>query len=250
MIRLIDNQNKLMPDGFCDNDYFYIKIKSLFEAYGTDTSFLMFYAQINETGETVSLVSLFEGHATLCMSEKSDFDELKEFAAVMAHSCEFDKAFLRDFDLESNHAKEGFILKFCKSANAKKPQNISIKEAYTIQSECNSKELRMPPYDAYYVDMSHRVRHGCAEVFGISEGDETAATVTAANITCDGAIISGVAVLPKYRNRGLGSRLAADSIAYLNSICGKTYLLCSKQLYGFYQKLNPDEAKEYIRMEF
>lgn len=239
-----------MPDGFCDNDYFYIKIKSLFEAYGTDTSFLMFYAQINETGEAVSLVSLFEGHATLCMSEKSDFGELKEFVNIMAHSCELDKAFLCDFDLEPNHRKEGCILKFCKSANTQKPQNISIKEAYTIQSECNSKELRMPPYDSYYVDMSHRIRHGCAEIFGVSEENKITATVAAANITCDGAIISGVAVLPKYRNRGLGSRLAADSIAYLNSICGKTYLLCSKQLYGFYQKLNPDEAKEYIRMEF
>ena len=71
----------------------------------------------------------------------------------------------------------------------------------------------LPPFDAWYTDVSHRVRHGLCRLMGIRrDGKPVAAAMTTAE-DGDRLLIGAVATLPDYRGQGLAGRLVTTLAA-------------------------------------
>ena len=58
------------------------KIACLFESYGLNYDFAEFWVQYDDENHPVSAISKFYGDMTVQTTDKTDFDELKEFLQI------------------------------------------------------------------------------------------------------------------------------------------------------------------------
>ena len=64
----------------------------------------------------------------------------------------------------------------------------------------------LPPFDAFYVDLSHRLRHGLCRIAAIEDppGTPVACAMTVAEAP-DAVVIGAVATAPQHRKKGYAS---------------------------------------------
>ena len=72
-----------------------------------------------------------------------------------------------------------------------------------------------PPFEPFYLDLSHRTRHGAARSAAIRAGDSLAACAICSAKTEEAAVLSAVAVRPDVRRRGFGARVVLALAASL-----------------------------------
>lgn len=81
----------------------------------------------------------------------------------------------------------------------------------------------LPPFDSWYADVSHRLRHGGCRLLGIeADGRLAAGAMTTAECgpwesDAGAAVIGAVATLPGYRGRGFASRCVTSLAAALQA---------------------------------
>lgn len=73
----------------------------------------------------------------------------------------------------------------------------------------------LPPWEDWYVDVSHRLRHGCCRIAGVMEEDGLAAVAMTTAECGRAALIGGVATHPDYRRRGYARRCVMSVAAAL-----------------------------------
>ena len=76
---------------------------------------------------------------------------------------------------------------------------------------CETRSFRAPEPEGFYMDFSHRVRHGAAEGELLLQDGQPAACALAVAVTGTDALLSAVAVRPDLRRRGLG-RAAVEGL--------------------------------------
>lgn len=86
-------------------------------------------------------------------------------------------------------------------------QSVDFRNVYRIQSQC----FKMPDFDSFYADMSHRIRHGCAAA---AVGQDSTAC---AKIYADSALIFAVCTVPQCRNQGNGARILKSIMSTIRS---------------------------------
>ena len=84
--------------------------------------------------------------------------------------------------------------------------------------------------DAFYLDMSHRIRHGVSRAVLLERS-----ALVIQHCANGEALLSAVATDPDCRGRGSASRLILGVCAYLSP--NKVNLLCEPNLEGFYERL-------------
>ncbi len=67
----------------------------------------------------------------------------------------------------------------------------------------------MPDFEAFYLDLNHRPRHGAADA--VLWGEKACAILGA--LTREEAVLTAVAVVPGARREGLGSRCVTELLA-------------------------------------
>ena len=90
-------------------------------------------------------------------------------------------------------------------------------------------------FDAWYVDINHRIRHGFAKAFTLDIGGEIVSSAIFSSIYNERAILTAVRTKPEFRGMGYGSAL-------ISSICcdfgGTVYLMRENvKNESFYKKL-------------
>ncbi len=73
----------------------------------------------------------------------------------------------------------------------------------------------LPPFDSWYVDVSHRVRHGACHLFVIRREDIPVSAAMTVAETRRAAVIGAVVTAPDYRGQGLATRCVAGVLAQL-----------------------------------
>ena len=114
----------------------------------------------------------------------------------------------------------------------------SPRDMYPVLSAVFTENL--PPFDSWYVDVSHRVRHGLCHVAGIRRGEELAAVAMTVAETGNGAVLGSVATMPAYRRQGLSTACIGSLIAAVqDENPEKTIWIIPKTDYAenFYRKL-------------
>ena len=196
------------------------KIRSLLLAYGVKYDFCRLY-----TAENLFVAQL-NGDFVICDCGNADIDELAEFLCFSGFVSVFCAEKLGRELSEKLHSEAIIVnlMRFSGEIGGEKPRIISPSEAYSVIKTGFSFD-----FEPWYLDMSHRVRHGISRFYGLC------GSALAVQYAINGeALLSQVATLPEKRGKGSASRL-------LWAVCGElrdfaVYVLCENELVPFYQK--------------
>lgn len=197
------------------------RIACLHAAYGADTAFLRFYGDGN--GITLALM---DGVALLDAPARADLTE----AALFLHSqpvvrVRGDAAVT---DLPGFiPAGSGRVLAAGSVPVIPPPAGYTVESLpprtlYAVLTAAFGKAA--PAFEGWYVDVSHRMRHGVCRTLGALHGGEAVACAMTVAETPSLAVIGGVGTSPAYRRRGLASACITALTAALRRE-GRTVLI-------------------------
>lgn len=214
MIKKIENINEF--DKYTKVDLYSIRIKSLLNAYGTGYDFAVFYKQINDNDEVTAIISKLDGDFTISCDNGS-FDELSEFIEVIGYtSCLCDE--LRNCNKIYD---EGVIMAAERKIEFQLP-HIEVDEYPKLMDLFNFEDYESADFEAWYVDVSHRIRHGCAKAYSVNVNNEIISSGIFSSIYNNDAILTSVHTAPEFRRMGYGSALVSHMMC---DVQGKVYLM-------------------------
>ncbi|MBQ6706504.1 MAG: GNAT family N-acetyltransferase [Clostridia bacterium] len=188
----------LLPSTYCS-----VFILSRALAYGTGTAFAPFYGD-----EKGNVLSILDGHAVLFCS-KADAEEWITFihmrTDIMTLTVEKEIGeWLSNEPGFSVTCRSVMRLGMAPPPPADDLCELSPREVYPVLQAAFGDNA--PPFDGWYVDISHRLRHGLCHMAAIRFDDQpVSAAMTVAE--CEHtAVIGGVCTLPEYRRQGLAGR--------------------------------------------
>lgn len=198
------------------------KIRALYKAYGAGYDFCRFFRQNCDT-----FLAALDGDFILSDGE-ADYGELAGFLSA----CGFGEIFCSEKSAKelSRHISadchEIFLMRYSGGASAS--ENIDrqprLDEVYEILKTAFDIQ-----YEPWYLDMSHRIRHGVSRCM-ILEGS----TLTVQHDLNGEALLSQVAALPQGRGKGVTKRLIRVACSELAP--SEVFVLCVKELTDFYRK--------------
>lgn len=186
------------------------RIHSLRNAYG-NTDLVRFY-----TDEAGVSLALLDGVATLDMAENPT-EEWQAFIRLLPdlrilHTAGTAEKWLSA--IENMDCTSGKLMRF----TGKIPPQNTIEASYKLEdlySLLQSGFTALPPFDSWYVDVSHRVRHNtCHLAVVVRDGVPVSMAMTVAE-TQQAAVIGAVVTAPSYRRQGLASRCITNLLAQL-----------------------------------
>lgn len=196
------------------------KIRALFLAYGLKYDFCRFFRQEN------AFLSALDGSFVLC-GDKLDFGELAEFLSMNGFSelfcCEAAGKRLSEY-LDADFR----YVKLCRFEGGHSTcdftENPPLSEVYEILRE--GFDIQFEPW---YLDMSHRIRHGISRCFTLNG----ASTVTVQHELNGEALLSQTATKSSARGQGSGSALVRAVASLLSP--SEVYVICEDSLLDFYR---------------
>ncbi len=208
-----------------------IRIRSLAEIYGFDIAFLQFFTD----GEG-SFMSLMDGAAVFYAHTPVS----EEWLAFLAFHTDIRRLHtdvntaIRLQETGSWLAETGAVLRYAGGATSADRDICTTPHLPDVYHLLAEHFPHIAPFEAWYVDFSHRVRHGhCHLAAVMSEGKPVSVATTVAE-TGEWVILGQVATHPQFRRRGY----AAKCLKALISKCkGKSlYILpvdeYAQKLYG------------------
>lgn len=205
MIREAESEElkKLTPDSEAA-----VRILGLAEAYGKQP-FVRFW-QITKADHPVGYLSLLDGAAVLALNAAAVRDIAEETAAFLSMQPEIryvrtSAETARRIAGDNWKLETGTVMTPGEALQTplKVPERLTPREIYPVLAACFGDE--MPPFSPWYVDVSHRMRHGCCRIAGFREHDGPAACAMTTSECAGAAIIGAVATLPSCRGKGYAS---------------------------------------------
>ena len=175
-----------------------IRIHSLKAAYGLDVPFIRYYAD-----GCGGLLSIMDGTAILCCGE--NIEEWGVFITMNPEILHIHCSTTMGRHLIAYGAwkgREGVVLKYageCVEASALVCDTPHLPAVHTLLCQCFD---TMSPLNAWYPDVSHRIRHNCAKIATILDGDKVVSTAMTVAETDSTALLGQVATHGDYRGRG------------------------------------------------
>ena len=211
MIRYVDEEYKdELARLVSGDDIFACRIACLLDSYGTGYPFLCFYVQTDDDGRAVSAVSEYYSDMTVMLTEHSDTAELSEFLPMRGFSSVLaERPLLTQLPCEEGvimrlaDRERLFSLSPCGAADIETQPDL--RELWRLLKSCEDESFRVPAYEEFLPDISHKLRHGTALcAAAVLDGRPVGAAMTVAQSSrC--AVIGAVCVKKEYRRRGLGS---------------------------------------------
>lgn len=198
------------------------KICALFNAYGTKYDFCRFYRQGN------SYISVLDGSVVVCEDGACDYIELAYFVRMQGFSDIFcsETAGKKLANVLDSNCELVNLMKFIGgTGGCDFDADVPLSDVFAIIREGFDIE-----FEPWYLDMSHRVRHGVTRCCIV---DNKAALVVQHDINGE-ALISQVASLKAHRGEGYAKKLVTSVAASLAP--SEVFVVCEDALVGFYEK--------------
>ena len=199
-----------------------VKIAAMVRAYGLSRPFLRTYA-----GEGGSVLSVMDGVATLYPG--TDADEALLFIRMSpdVHALRTDAEAAKRFALSIGAPyKTGVTMEYrgdpVLNASA---ESLSPRDVYLLLSDVFGGSL--PPFDVWYADVSHRLRHGVCRIAGVRERGKVVSCAMTVAETETAFMIGAVATHPDVRGRGYASAVVRSLVAS-GQAAGKRVLISPK----------------------
>ncbi len=188
-----------------------------------------------------ALLARLESSFFLC-GESSDPEELAAFLQFNPYFCRLrgeagsvERVARR---LELPHRVERFLLMACRSPveapTAPVERTADLRAVYAVMRAVAGEQFALPPFEAWYADMSHRIRHGCGRAYLLREADAPAAACMVSAEDETAGLLSGVATAPDFRRRGFASAVLARACGDLLEAGRLPVLECRRELAEYY----------------
>ncbi len=236
-----EEQQKQML-AFCEKNAFGCKIASIALAYGFDKKFSCFWIE-DKTENVYCLVD-----DTMIISGIPDnAEETKSFLHMLgAKKIMLSQAAANKLDLSRN-ILSGDVMQKTISGNRQEffcGEEINIRSLYYLLEEYGMAS----DFEAFYLDLSHRLRHQSALVVTEYQEDELIGAAVISSVTDKAALLSAVVVKEEYRRNKLATRLIQKAE---KALAGRTvYLYKEKDKHEeFYHVLGYQKADEWVTAE-
>lgn len=230
MVSIIKDKKEL---DFLLADPFAARITALFDTYGAEQSFAMFWVQKTNDVPTAA-ISRVDGNMTLCCFDNADFEELSYFVdAVGFSSVTFDGKFSDALGITPQ--KSSFIVEYC--GGAEHFENILFdydkKEIYSLLRSCG---FELGDYGAFLSDVCARLNKGTASMAAKEENNELCACAFALFEGDKSVLLGAVATRESARGKGYASKLVGTLAS--RKAAKKVFLFCrNDSLADFYGKI-------------
>lgn len=240
-----DREKRVMMD-ICKRSPFGCKIASIARAYGFDKRFSMFWID----GRQETVYCLVDGTMMITGTIVDAREALSfiRFSGAREITCALRN--LEILGLASDEA--GDILRKeieGERRAAASCEEAPIREIYALLEEAGMiKEENEDDdtFEAFYLDLSHRLRHGVANVVTERIEGILAGCAVISAILESTAILSAVAVREPFRGKGIGTHLVQQAEALLSGRMVYIYKESDKKEL-FYQKLGFTKADSWVR---
>lgn len=212
MIRLAEAEDMAAAAGLCRNSAVGCRILSGMHAYGCDRPFFSVWLQ-TEGGYPAAVLARMDGSWSVAAQQAFDGEEARSLICAAGGEQVTARAdVLSALGFAAREQICEMRLFPDRQAEAKPlpglEWNPSPRVLYEVLSACEGPGIQLPPFEPWYLDLSHRMRHGAARAVLLrQEGSPVACAMTVAE--ADGeAVLGGVAVRPSCRGQGMGARVA------------------------------------------
>ena len=225
----------------CRGSAFGCKLAGMVKAYGFEQRLVQFW--LSQT----AAYGLLEGQMVLC-GRPEDPAEARAFLAALGPGsvlCQKEAAAGLGLVVKN----QGKVLKkrlpaktWAKMGAERNSQNMeSLKKIHTLLRQWNM----AGDFEPFYLDLSHRLRHGVAMVETYQKGEALLGCAVAATVTKEAAMLSAVAVQAGWQGKGIGSQLVGRIEAALP---GKSLYVLREEGKNqrFYQRLGYDERESWL----
>ncbi len=215
-----------------------VKLRSLVAAYGVDTPFLKVYCGDN------AAFAIMDGDAVLC----GDDGEARLFLTMdpSVRRVRTDERNARLLaDTWQTEATCGDVMTpGCAMTADKAVTAVTPREYWPVIQAVFGDTL--PPFDAWYADVSHRWRHGLCRLMGVYEDGNVVAVAMTTAEDDRAMLIGAVATLPAYRGKGYAGKLVT-TLAAIGQAEGKKVWLSPKneRALGLYTRLGFIPTERY-----
>ncbi|MDE5671570.1 MAG: GNAT family N-acetyltransferase [Eubacterium sp.] len=228
MIELIEEKAQL--DSYNSTDIYSVRILSLLNAYGCKYPFVRFYRQKDVNGNITAIISYLDYDATVSFSSEANKNEITEFLSVIG----FSSVLCDEHLIVSADYEDGIVMKSNKNIEISMPY-IKIDEYPPLFDLYNFIDYGESNFEAWYVDINHRIRHNAAKAVTLNIKDEIISSAIFSSIYKNNAILTGVQTKPEFRKMGYGSALVS---AMCCDFGGNVYLMRENERNeSFYKKL-------------
>lgn len=205
----------------CD-EFLYTYLAGYYEAYGAAHSFLRFYRS-DDGGQ----LCVLDGVVTVC-GNGFDTEELQLFlkmqSDIVSVCCSREIANrIRSFDKWSMTVYP--VMRYEPSKTTAANEGTSTPRAvYALLNECFEV---LPPFESWYLDVCHRIRHDCCHIASVCENGAPISSAMTVAEHPNGAVIGAVATHPAHRRKGYAGRCVT---ALAETMLGqnKTVYICPK----------------------
>lgn len=251
MIRLLAAEELDYLSAFCRQSVFGCRIVSAAAMYG-GFPFTDFWIQTDGSGVPCAALAKVEGVVTMEVWDRPDWEELRAFLDLVGGSVfVFDRRFAEPLKLEPT--RFGLILVRSLEQPLEKrkeePERPGFREVYDLLRLCATNTFHPPPWEPFYLDLSHRLRHDGAHLVGIRKGSRLTACAMTVAETDAMAIVGGVAVAPDARRQGLG-RLAVECLLAQLPQSHVAVFRAGQEQEAFYQSLGFVPAGEWAEFDW
>lgn len=226
-------------------DPFVCRILSLYNTYHPDLAFVDYWMTADENGRCTGAIARNGSSFILFLTDDSDLDEISSFLRVSGASgilC--NGKYHLDFTAKET---EGVIMKINEPVTVDGEEFgfivPDIKDVYDLIVKCAEEGFMPPPFDEFYVDVNHRLRHQAIRMYGIEDGGDLAAIAMTVAESDNGAVLGAVACAPEYRRMGYASKAVSHTVNCLVSENKTVFLHRSQNANAaFYNKLGFTEC--------
>ena len=220
-----------------------LRIGTLMNCYG-EQPFLRFYTDLSG-----GVMSVYDGNAVLWLPDSADSEEWSSFIQM----CPDCRTLRTTAAIGSRLSEEwgipaayGLTLRASSSpSDTATADDFSHPEAvYQLLCSCFS---TLPAFDSWYVDVSHRLRHGYSMAAVKFDGDLPVSFAMTVAQSEKEALIGSVATHPDYRRRGLATACIA---ALINRAPNKAYYIEPKtpQAQKLYESIGFTPCGDWTQM--
>ena len=204
----------------------FLRIKALFDTYGENIE--LYIQRVN--GRITALFGAYQSGFSLCAEPLADYNELQSFFSLLraevfceAHVAEKICGFRKT---ECNIVRLTEAL----SGNV---SHAKISNVYFALQKGEDGDISLPPFDLWYTDFCLRFNHNAAE-YALTEN----AVAVCGFMTEKASLITGVAIDPEKRGKGLGKKAVADLVTAIKQKYNKSeiFAACTDEKLPFYEK--------------
>ena len=227
---------RLLP---CDNP-FACRILSQFQCYRPGLSFVDYWLLSDRSGAVTGAAARNGSSVILLLTPQSDLEEISAFVSLSGA-----QAVLCDGSCSLNlrgAVSKGVVMQTSRPVALAGIQPVTdtpgLRDAYRLLSLCTSAHFAVPPFEDFYVDMNHKLRHRAARMRGVSANGQLAAMALTVAETEQQAVLGAVCCHPQFRRSGYGTRAVGALVNSLTAEAKTVWLhRAQNENATFYQKM-------------